>query len=593
MPPITRRRMLAAAAAAGAGLAVRPLRATASTSSPATSLDDAALAPTGTRSADVAVVGAGFAGLAAARALRKAGLSVVVLEARTRVGGRVHNQDLAANGFPGRVVEMGGQFVGPLPGEPATASIPTQAVANPQDRVLALAKELGIGTFPTYNAGNYLNFVQGQSIPYSSSTRIPPDPSTVNSGVALGLLNQMARQVPRDAPWSAPRAREWDAETVESWMRRTLQPPGQSPDAPTNHLVTLALEAVMSVEPREISLLELLWYIASAGSLDNLIDTANGAQDSRFIGGSQAIPIAMAQQLGDSVVLGVPVRRVSHASGGVVVSGDAFSVTAKRCIVALPPALAGRLVYDPPLSALSPAGATRDQLTQRFPMASILKVNVIYPRPFWRDAGLAGQVTSDSGAVRVTFDNTPYPDSQKPDETPGAILGFIEADEARFWTTKTRQERYQAVLHDLANYFGAAALQPLGGIAGYYEALWNAEEFSGGGPTGIPMPGALLEYGTALRTPIDLLHWAGTETATRWSGYMDGAVESGQRAAAEVVAALSGTAPAAAVVPASAGAAQLPNTAAASGATAAASLAALAAATAVARSKARRLPSNL
>jgi monoamine oxidase len=578
--PISRRRMLAGVAAAGAGLALRPVRTVASTS---TSLSDASVAPTGTRTADVVVVGAGFAGLSAARDLRAAGLNVVVLEARQRVGGRTLNQDLAANGHPGRVVEMGGQFVGPLPGEPPTASIPTQAVNNPQDRVYALAKQLGIATFPTYNKGNYVNYVSGQAIPYSSDTRIPPDPSTVNSGLALGLLNQMAAQVPRDAPWNAPNAAELDGETVESWMRRTLVPPDQSPDAATNHLITLAVEAVMSVEPREISLLELLWYIASAGNLDNLIDTANGAQDSRFVGGSQQICIAMAQQLGDSVVLGVPVRRIRHnGNGTVTAAGDQFSVTAKRCIVALPPALAGRVVYDPPLAELSATGFMRDQLTQRFPMASILKVNVIYPKPFWRDAGLAGQVTSDSGAVRATFDNTPYPDSQANDVAPGAILGFIEADEARYWTGRTRQERYQAVIADLANYFGPQALQPLGGINGYYEMLWNREQFSGGGPTGVPMPGAIVEYGAAMRTPIGLLHWAGTETATRWSGYMDGAVESGQRAAKEVLGALSGTLqPAAAVVPATSGV-SLPNTAAGAGAAGVASLAALGAATALA-----------
>jgi len=591
LPPITRRRMLAGVAVAGAGLAINPLRTAAAAAAPSAALPDARTSPSGSASADVVVVGAGFAGLTAARALRAAGLSVVVLEARDRVGGRTVNQDLAANGFPGRVVEMGGQFVGPLPAEPATASIPTQAVYNPQDRVYTLAKQLGIGTFPTYNQGNYVNFVQGQAIPYSSSTRIPPDPSSANAGLALGLLNQMAAQVPRDAPWTAPMAAEWDAQTVESWIRSTMVPPGLSPDAPTNHLLTLAIEAVMSVEPRELSLLELLWYISSAGNLDNLIDTANGAQDSRFIGGSQAIPIAMAQQLGDSVVLGVPVRRIVHSEGRVIVSGDAYSVTAKRCIVALPPPLAGRLVYDPPLQRLSDTGFMRDQLTQRWYMASILKVNVLYPRPFWRDAGLAGQVTSDSGAVRATFDNTPYPDAQTTSVTPGCILGFIEADEARTWSARSREERYQAVIHDLANYFGSAALSPLGGINGYYEALWNREPYSAGGPTAIPVPGAWVEYGSALRTPVGLVHWAGTETATRWSGYMDGAVESGQRSAHEVITALGGAsvAPAAAVLPAGGALAQLPNTASVAGVAGAASAAALATAVVAARSgRARR-----
>ncbi len=246
----------------------------------------------------------------------------------------------------------------------------------------------------------------------------------------------------------------------------------------------------------------------------------------------------MAHELGDSLVLNAPVRRIEHSNGKVIARGDGFAVTARRCIVAIPPALAGRIVYAPTLANLHPRGFMRDQMTQHYPMASILKVNVVYPRPFWRDAGLAGQVTSDSGAVRATFDNTPYPDAQTSNVTPGALLGFIEADEARYWTARTRQERYQKVISDLANYFGPLALSPLGGINGYYEALWNREEFSGGGPTGVPMSGAILEYGQAMRDPIGLLHWAGTETAVRWSGYMDGAVESGDRAASEALAAL-------------------------------------------------------
>jgi len=582
-PRLSRRAMLGGMAMAGAGVALQPLRTLAAAASTQADYPNAVTAPSGSTSTDVVVIGAGFAGLSAARRLRAKGLGVVVLEARDRVGGRTRNQDLAANGYPGRVVEMGGQFVGPLPDEPATASLPNQAVYNPQDRILALAREVGVGTFKTYNNGNYVNFVQGQAVPYSSSTRIPPDPSSANAGLALGLLNQMAAQVPADAPWTAQNAAKLDGETVESWMRRVLVPQGQDPESPTNHLVTLALQAVLSVEPREISMLQLLFYIASAGSLDNLIDTADGAQDSRFIGGSQEIAIRVANDLGSGLVLNAPVRRITQGNGTVTASGDGFSVSAKHAVVALPPALAGRIVYEPSLASLG--GYLRDQLTQRWFMASILKVNVLYPRPFWRDAGLAGQVTSDSGAVRATFDNTPYPDDQSSNVQPGAILGFIEADEARTWQTRSRQERYQQVISDLANYFGPQALQPLGGINGYYEALWNLEPFSAGGPVGHPMSGALTEYGTALRAPVGLVHWAGTETAVRWNGYMDGAVESGYRAADEVVKALSGVSPA--VQPAAAAPAEsaLPNTGAVAvgGASSVAAGAALAAGRAIAR----------
>jgi monoamine oxidase len=530
---VTRRAVLGGLAATGGGLALQSIGAPVSSSARP---PDAVSAPSGSRRADVVIIGAGFAGLSAARTLAAKGVKVVVVEARGRVGGRTHNQDLAANGFPGRVVEMGGQFVGPLPSQPASSSIPGQAVYRPQARVYNLAKDLGIATFKTYNQGNYINYVNGLgALPYSGATRLPLDLGTADAALALALLNSLAKQIDPAAPWAAPEASEWDGETFESWMRRTLLPPGP-PDSPTNHLVTLAIQAVMSVEPRELSLLEVLWYISSAGTLDNLIDTDSGGQDSRFVGGSQAIPIAMANQLGDSVVLNAPARRIEHIGGQLTVRCDNnFSVMAKHAIVALSPTLAGRLVYQPTLAQLNPVGFMRDQLTQRYFMGSIIKVNVLYPRPFWRDKGLAGQVTSDTGAVRATFDNTPYPDPYTSNVSPGALLGFIESDEARYWTQRSRSARYQRVIADLANYFGPEALQPLGGMAGYYEALWNAEEFSAGGPTGFPGPGTLSAYGPSLRTPIGSIHWAGTETATVWSGYMDGAVESGQRAAAEVL----------------------------------------------------------
>ena len=485
--------------------------------------------------ADVAIVGAGLAGLTAARLLAAAGVDVLVLEARNRVGGRTLNHPLAS----GRVIEVGGQWVGPLPGEPPQTTIPgvQNPAPRPQARILALAREVGVGTFKTYNNGDYIDYASTSLIPrtrYSSASRIPLDPSAANAALGVLQLDQMASEVPLDAPWTAAQAADWDGQTFATWMRDHLLPPGQPPTAGTNSLVNLAIEAVFAAEPRDVSLLHVLFYIHSAGTLENLIDTGGGAQDSRFIGGSQEISIRVASALGHRVVLGAPIRRIVHVDGRIELHGDQVAVSARRAIVAIPPTLAGRLLYEPTLAELDTDGGLRDQLTQRMPQGSVIKVQCIYDHPFWRSDGLAGQATSDTGPVKVTFDNTPYPDDGTPHASPGVLIGFIEGDGARYWGQRSRAERYQQVTGSFARYFGSQALNPLGGIDGYVEMNWSEEPYTGGCYAGFLAPGVWTSYGRALRAPIGLVHWAGTETATIWNGYMDGAVQSGERAAQEV-----------------------------------------------------------
>jgi monoamine oxidase len=501
---LTRRQLLLGAAAAGA----IPLL-------PGCGNSEAAEFPAarGALDTDVAVVGAGLAGLACARELSKAGARCLVLEARDRVGGRTLNGRLP-DGHP---IEIGGQWVGPT-----------------QDRVLALATELGIGTYKTYDTGQYIDYRNGVAAPYGGFedpsgvgvNRIPPtDPSAAaEAGEVIERLNQMAAEVPPEAPWSAPSAVEWDSQTLQSWMDQNMGTPGGKA------LVSLAIEAVFSAQPRDLSLLHVLFYIRSAGNLNNLINTGGGAQDSRFHGGSQLVSIRAAQSLGDRVLLNSRVDGISQDAGGVTVTGPGFAVRAREVVVAVPPALAARIRYAPGLPAL------RDQLTQRMPMGSVIKLMCVYERPFWRDPtltspeGLAGQATSDTGPVKITFDNSPDGD------TPayGVMLGFIEGTDGRVWSAKTPDERRQAAIECFVRYFGPAAAEPLA----YLEQDWMKEEFSRGGYGGMFPPGGWLDFGRALTEPVGRIHWAGTETSPVWNGYMDGAVRSGERAAAEVLARL-------------------------------------------------------
>jgi monoamine oxidase len=446
-----------------------------------------------TYEADVVVVGAGFAGLAAARELVARGSSVVVLEARERVGGRVLNHDIG----DGKVVEVGGQWIGPT-----------------QDRLAALARDVAVETFPTHAQGDNLIEYRGSLRRYRGAIpRINPL-VLVDVEQAQRRLNRLARRVPLDAPWETPNAARFDGQTAATWMRRNMA------TGAGRMLLELGIEAVWAAQPEDMSLLHVLFYIHSAGSLERLFDTEGGAQQDRFAGGSQLVPIRMAGELGDErVMLGTPVRRIDHGADGVTVHADGAVARGRRAILALAPTLAGRIAYDPPLPGF------RDQLTQRMPLGTVAKCMALYDEPFWRGEGLSGQATSDTGPVKLTFDNSP------PDGTPGVLLGFLEGRHARELGRVPAEERRAAVLDCFARLFGPRAAKP----TGYVERLWAEEEFSRG-CYGCHLPtGAWTNYGPALRTPIGPLHWAGAEYATVWNGYMDGAVGSGESAAREVL----------------------------------------------------------
>src|SRR4051794_4786725 len=462
------------------------------------------------RSADVIVVGAGLSGLMAARQIASAHKSVIVLEARDRVGGRTLNHDIG----DGKVTELGAQFVGPT-----------------QDHVLKLMDDLQLGKYDTYDIGDNI-YYDGVTTPhhtsrYSDATPLgtaPNDPFVAANAVAVvGQLDQMSTSVPLDAPWTAPNAAEWDSQTFWSWAMDN----GAKGNPQFQGVVATATEAIFGCEARDISLLYILFYLAASGNESNPgtfernFDTRQGGQQWRVTGGTQLISIKMAQQLGSSVVLGAPVRKITQTGSGVVADSDKGQFTGKRVIVAIPPTMTGGIQCEPQMPIL------RDQLTQRLPNGSLMKCDAYYDKPFWRDKGLTGQVVSNSGYVRATFDSSP------PDGKPGVMMGFVGGRQNRALAGKSEQEIKQAVLQDFVNYFGDEAANP----RDFVIQNWSGEEWNRGCPVALFSPGVLLDYGPALRAPVDRIHWAGTETATYWNGYMDGAVRAGERAAAEAIAA--------------------------------------------------------
>jgi monoamine oxidase len=456
---------------------------------------------------DVAIVGAGLAGLTAARRLVAAGASVAVLEARDRVGGRTLNHPIAG----GEVAEAGGEFVGPT-----------------QNRIVALASEVGIGTFDAYDSGSDI-YVNGlERLKYSDTGLLgtaPPDPLLIVDIVKLSQqIDQLAKTFPVATPWTAPNAARYDAETLESWVRAN--------SLNDNGIIAILrpfTEALIGAEPGDLSFLHVLAYVAGAGdethpgTFERLFNVRGGAQQSRIVGGSQLISQRVAAALGSSVNLSTPVRSIAQTESGVTVTSDALTVQAKHVIVAVPPTLAARIDYAPLLPA------ARDLLMQRLAMGALMKVEAVYATPFWRTNKLTGQFLTVGGPVGYAFDNSP------PDGSPGVLAGFVGGAQNLKWGPKPAAERRAAVLAQYARIFkDNRFLSPID----YFDMDWTQEQWSRGGPTAFAAPGALTSFGPALRAPVGRIHWAGTETSAYWQGYMDGAVRSGERSAAEVAAAL-------------------------------------------------------
>jgi monoamine oxidase len=440
---------------------------------------------------DVVVVGAGFAGLAAARELTRLGHDVVVLEGRERVGGRSFTGSVA--GLP---VDMGASFVGPT-----------------QDAVLALAAELQVPTTPTYHDGKNLIYWRGWARQYRGTIPNLSLTGLLDIGRLRWQFERISRAVPIAAPWDARRAQQLDELSLAGWLRSVRA------TTSSHDLMAIMARVTWGCEPDEVSMLQAARYARAAGGLDRLLDVENGAQQDRFPGGTQQIAEVAAAELGAAVVLNAPVRRIDRHGAGVTVTSDRGQAEAGFVIVAIPPAHRTSIEFNPPLPA------EYEQLAKNWPQGRLSKAYAAYPTPFWRANGFSGQALSDKGPVFITFDVSPQADG------PGILMGFVDA---RAFDSLPTEQRRRDTLRCFASLFGDDALKPLD----YVDHRWGAEEFAPGGPTAAVPPGSWTRYGQWLRKPVGPIHWAGTETAEEWTGYFDGAVRSGQRAAAEVAALL-------------------------------------------------------
>ncbi|HEX3530644.1 MAG TPA: NAD(P)/FAD-dependent oxidoreductase [Thermoanaerobaculia bacterium] len=454
--------------------------------------------------AEFCVVGAGYAGLTAALRLHKAHKSVVVLEARGRIGGRVWSDPLS-DGTP---VDIGGHWVGPQ-----------------QPFIQKLAREMGISTYKSYQEGDILLVDnQGEAKRFPAAFLDTNPFGLVELGAAFAALDQMASEVPTTAPWEAVKARDWDSQTLATWINTNVDDPF------ARDVLRATLGVFLPSDTAEISLLHMLFIIHAVGGLEGLM--IGGQYSGLGKGGAQAVADKINAILGPAVHLNAPVRQIAQDDSGVEVTSDAVSVRAGRVIVTIPPTLTGHIRYLPPLP---PA---RAQVIQRMPMGSVIKATLVYDEAFWRCEGLSGTSIATNSPVVGTADGG----LDKDHDRPGLLIAFVGGNQARALGRLSPAARQEIIVKEVAARFGPKAAKlsqhivyPPTGLP-YVDRDWAAEEWTRGDYSAYLPPGVLTGFKVTIWEQFDRIHWAGTETATEHPGYIDGAVQSGEQAATDVLA---------------------------------------------------------
>ncbi|MGW6377534.1 flavin monoamine oxidase family protein [Rhodococcus sp. NPDC055112] len=449
---------------------------------------------------DVVVVGAGPSGLTAATELRKAGLSVTVLEARDRVGGRTWTDTV-----DGAMLEIGGQWVSP-----------------DQSALYATLETLGLKTFDRYREGDSVYIApdgartaySGDSFPVSEHTRAEMDR-------LVALLDELTAEIGAEEPWAHPRARELDTVSFRQWLAT------HSDDEEARNNISLFVAGGMLTKPAHaFSALQAVLMAASAGSFSNLVNE-DFILDRRVIGGMQQVSLGLAESLGDNVFLNSPVRTITWGTDGVTVLADGdLRVRARRVVLAVPPNLYTRMSFDPPLPR------RQHQMHQHQSLGLVIKVHAVYDTPFWREDGLSGTGFSAAELVQEVYDNTNYGDTR------GTLVAFVSDEKADAMFELSAAERKGRILESIARFLGPRAAEPVV----YYESDWGSEEWTRGAYAASFDLGGLHRYGRDQRTPVGPIHFSCSDIAGAGYQHVDGAIRMGLRTAEEIALALDDTA---------------------------------------------------
>lgn len=441
---------------------------------------------------DVVIVGAGASGLTAANELRKAGLSVAVLEARDRAGGRLWTDTI-----DGAMLELGGQWVSP-----------------DQDALKSMIAELGLETYSRYREGDSVYINKAGELTRFTGEIFPVPPATEKVMVELiDKLDAMTAQMDPDRPWEHPDAKELDQISFLHWLEQ------QTDDQEARDNIALFIAgAMLTKPPHAFSTLQALLMAASAGSFSNLVD-ADFILDERVVGGLQQVPLLLAERLGDDVHLGQPVRTLRWGDDGVTAITKDLVVHARYAILAVPPVLIHRISYEPPMPR------RQHQLHQHLSMGFVIKVHAVYETPFWREAGLSGTAFSPYELSHEAYDNSNF------DDPHGTLVGFVSDQNADDLFTLTAEERKMRILESLSHYYGEQAKHPIV----YFESDWGTEEWTRGAYAASFDLGGLSRYGADLRTPVGPIHFSCSDMAGKGYQHVDGAIRVGREVAATIL----------------------------------------------------------